>query len=310
VAQAGAGAGAGTEPLLQSRTPEDRWRIQQGLQPLDQPLQRQQPGQQQPQQQPSTTTGQGQQQPPTQQTQQQLRPDGTPRQYRDPYSGTPEQKQQQYRDDLKEHALRERARQAYPNVGDDGKRGKYLDTLRAREGTQTRHNERQSLDREKLDALNTRAQKTLDGLNDRSVQNQLGQLVRERENNAMKELLQRVKEDSAKNKDDPKYVYPYTDRDRQLIDRMHNTAVENDLYEQLRPKLRQDPNAPEPKPTAPAAPAGQTTKPEPKVDLEKYRGDSQPYPAPAGQQWGRSKSTGQWSLRPVAPAIPTVPMSQ
>jgi hypothetical protein len=124
----------------------------------------------------------------------------------------------------------------------------------------------------------------------------------------MQELRDRVNNFMRANKDDQTATYPYSDRDKQLIDRMHNTAIENDLYEQLRPKLRQEPNA-NPRPVAPAAPAGQTTPTQPKVDLEKYRGNAEPYAAPAGQQWGRSKSTGQWSLRPME-RRPTVPMSQ
>jgi hypothetical protein len=259
---------------------------------------------------PGATPRQTQQQPPDQQrqgAQPQTTGQGQQRQSGQ-YTGTPEQKRQQYQQDLKDWELKERARQAYPHTADQDKRAKYEDTLRAREGTQQRHTERQSLDREKLNAQNQRAQQTLDGLNDRAVQNNLRSLVTERERGAMQELRDRVNNFTRANKDDPTATYPYSDRDKQLIDRMHNTAVENDLYEQLRPKLRQDPNA-NPRPVAPAAPAGQTTPAAPKVDLEKYRGDSEPHPAPAGQQWGRSKSTGQWSLRPME-RRPTVPMSQ
>jgi hypothetical protein len=240
------------------------------------------------QQQPPTTTGQRQ-----------------PGQY----TGTPEQKRQQYQQDLKEWELKERARQAYPHTADQDKRAKYEDTLRAREGTQQRHTERQGLEREKLDATNRRADAQIKSMEDRNAISNLKGIVVERERAAMSELRDRVNNAARANKDDPTYQYPYSDRDKQLIDKMHNSAVENDLADRLQLKLQQNPNSPQPRPTAPAAPGGQITPAAPKVDLEKYRGDAEPYSAPAGQQWGRSKSTGQWSLRPME-RRPTVPMSQ
>jgi hypothetical protein len=279
-----------------------------------------------------TTTGQGQQppagqqQPPPAGQQQQpqtaqrqdpnLRPDGTVRNYREPYHGTPEQQRQQYQADMKEYQLRERARQMYPNIQDNDKYNRALEGLRrsestqqAREATQQRHNERVQLDREKMETANKRADAQIKALDERNALTNMKGLVVERERIAAQELRDRVNNFMRANKDDPNAQYPYTDRDKQLIDKMHNFAIENDLADRLQTRLPPNPNAPPVRPQEPAAPAGQTTAPAPKVDLETYRGDKPPYDAPAGQQWGRSKSTGKWSLRPVEQR-PTVPQSQ
>jgi hypothetical protein len=251
-------------------------------------------------QQPQLTQQPNQQQP--QQTQQELtRKPGQ-------YFGTREQKAEQYKKDYEDYKLQDRAYRQYP--ADPGKQAQALERLRAAAGTQQRHTERQTLDQQKLDATNRRADAQIKSMEERNAISNLKGIVVERERGAMSELRDRVNNFARAHKDDPDAVYPYTDRDRQLINKMHDFAVENDLAEKLGTKLRQDPNAPPAKPMAPAAPAGQTTPAAPKVDLEKYRGDAEPYSAPAGQQWGRSKSTGQWSLRPVTPARPLVPMSQ
>jgi len=280
------------------------------------------PAQQQPnQQQQPQQTQQGQRQDPN------LRPDGSVRRYGEPYHGTPEQKRAQYQSDMKEYAIKQQAFQAYPNAEDRGKRSRYEDTLRERTARQERFTQGQTTRQQQADATQRRFEETQRNLNNRALEQRLTQMGMQRERLAFQDLENRVK--AHQNTPDGKLglPYSYTEQDRQLLDKIRQTAIENDMWEQLRPRLQPDSNAPPARPTAPAAPpdrgtggGAKTSEPATaapnggngKVDLETYRGNEEPYPAPKGMQWGRSKSTGKWSLRPTeqAPARPTVPLSQ
>lgn len=232
--------GPGTEQRLQQMSPEDRRRTLNGQQPL------QQLSPQDPRRQPAGQTGQLQ----PQQTQQQ-QPQG--RKYGDPYTGTPEQKRDQYQQDMKEWGLRERARQMYPNQGDEDKRTRALETLRGREGTQQRHGERQIIEREKLNETNRRHRETQEGLNNRALMQRLTNMGMQSERLAFQDLQNRVKAWEAKPENKiGNAQFPYDEQDKQLLRKLRETAIENDMWQQQRPQMKQDPNI-NPKPTEPAA---------------------------------------------------------
>jgi hypothetical protein len=263
------------------------------------------------QQQPQTTTGQGQQ-PPT--TAEQRQP--TTQQQQQPR--TYQERMEQYKRDLADYQLRDRAYRAFPY--DEGKQQRYYDQLKRHEdltgertATQKRHDERIRLDQAKLDAANQRNRETQEQLNNRALMQRLTSIGMQRERLAFQELQDRVKAWEAKPENKiGNAQYPYEERDKQLLRKLRETAIENDMWEQQRPQLRQAPNAPPSKPVEPAvresprlapAPDTTTTPPAktngatpPTVDLEKYRGDKEPYAAPKGKEWRRSKSTGEWKL--------------
>jgi hypothetical protein len=164
-----------------------------------------------------------------------------------------------------------------------------------------------------LNETNRRHRETQEGLDNRALMTHLTQMGMQRERLAFQELQARVKAWEAKPENKiGNQEYPYEERDKQLLRRLRETAIENDMWEQQRPRLRQDPNA-NPKPVEPAAPESPRLAPKPtapsgggggngKVDLETYRGDKEPYAADPGKEWRRSKKSGQWKQFDIEPA--------
>lgn len=100
--------------------------------------------------------------------------------------------------------------------------------------------------------------------------------------------------------------FPYTEQDRTFLKNLYDKAVNNKLLSPSEYVPGQGWGRPNtaPAPAAPAAAPAAAPTTAPNVDLKTYRGDTPP--SPDGKQlpadspviWGRSKSTGEWSLRP------------
>jgi hypothetical protein len=219
------------------------------------------------------------------------------------YFGTREQKAEQYKKDYEDYKLQDRAYRQYP--ADPDKQARALERLRSDAAKTTQHQEdlryketpqqKDERERYKQGEQNKRSQNSLDALKYRTDMSQLGNLVREREGNAFKQLLA---DQTRWAKDNPGKPYQFKPEEDALIARMRETATKNDLYEQLRPRIGNNPGT-----TAPV----EVTKPTARdgaADLETYRGDATPkgWDIPKGWTWGRSKSTGKWEARPSQPS--------
>ena len=137
-----------------------------------------------------------------------------------------------------------------------------MDVVREQNLTRETPAERFGRESMRQDRLDDRAQRQLDSITDRRNADNLTRAT----NAAQRDAINNIISLRRGNPD-----YRTTPQEQRFIDNIYNRAMTLGGA-----------------PAAPAAP-----------DVSQYRGDNPPYAAPEGQRWGRSKSSGEWSLRPL-----------